>query len=103
MPRSRPCAGRFRATLFYFSPVGRHFPELLESEAIKSYGGLRTFASLGPNLAGLRVFLVAMAGDQGFARAFEQGPTRFEPLPRLSELIDRFCWQCGGLGPHEYT
>ena len=28
------------------------------------------------NLAGQRLFLVAMAGDQGFARAFEQGPTR---------------------------
>ena len=36
--------------LIYFSPVGRHFPELPESEATNSYGGLRTFASLGPFL-----------------------------------------------------
>ena len=34
----------------YFSPIVRHFPEPLESEATNSYGGLRTFASLRPSV-----------------------------------------------------
>ena len=53
-PADRRLAGGFLAdTSYYFSPVGRHFQEVLESEATNSYGGLRTFASLGPYRASM--------------------------------------------------
>ena len=47
-----------------------------------------------PYLSGLRLFLVAMAGDQGFARAFEQGPTRLLYVGKSGSRAER-----NGKGP----